>query len=102
MALLDSKDLLRSVYDALFERDGNCTTDIEHVIDWLKLCESEYAVDAAPVVRCKDCVYGYVTQAMSGRDRIDCMNGKSASGTVKWLLPLDWYCPDGEMNDDND
>lgn len=94
MALLDSK-LLISNLDSLKSQAGNYATDIEHVIDWLKVCEYEYAVDAMPVVRCKDCVYGHVTQAMSGRDRIDCTNGKSASGTVKWLLPFDWYCPDG-------
>lgn len=55
--------------------------------------------DYVLVVRCRDCVYGRVTQAMSGRDMIDCCNGESVSCTTGWLLPLDWYCPDGVRRD---
>ena len=58
------------------------------------------AVNAAPVVRCRDCKHGEPTHNARGEAVIKCEE-------ICWLCRLprlmepDWFCADGERRDDD-
>ena len=58
------------------------------------------AVDAVPVVRCKDCKFGKLCFDADGHRLIQCTNTKYPTANVEtWPLELDWYCAGGERRD---
>ena len=58
------------------------------------------AVDAAPVVRCRDCKYGKLCFDADGHGLIQCTNTNYPAANVEtWPLELDWYCAGGERRD---
>jgi hypothetical protein len=60
------------------------------------------AVDAVPVVRCRDCKYGKLCLDADGHRLIQCTNTKYPTANVEtWPLELDWYCAGGERRDDD-
>lgn len=59
--------------------------------EWMKMLAEE-AVDAVPVVRCKDCEYGY--EDLSG---LCCSHGPCVDCNV----PEDYFCAYGERRENN-
>ena len=58
------------------------------------------AVDAVPVVRCKDCKYGKLCFDADGHRLIQCTNTNYPAANVEtWPLELDWYCAGGERRE---
>lgn len=58
------------------------------------------AVDAVPVVRCKDCKFGKLCIDADGHSLIQCNNPNYPTANVEtWPLELDWYCAGGERRD---
>ena len=53
-------------------------------------------IDAVPVVRCRDCVYGTLCENMAGADYVDCGMDDQAT-----RLPHD-FCSYGERRDTDD
>ena len=53
------------------------------------------AVDAVPVVRCKDCKWGEKIRNVVGTVYISCEKPKRND----WLREPDWYCADGERGE---
>lgn len=59
-------------------------------------------VDAAPVVRCRDCKYGKLCFDADGQGLIQCTNPYyQTSFAETWPFDLDWYCAGGERRDDD-
>lgn len=56
------------------------------------------AVDAAPVVRCKDCQHGELTTNARGEVVIRCYRICDLC-TLPRLMDPDWFCADGERAD---
>ena len=65
-----------------------------------KIMEEAPAVDAVPVVRCKDCKYGEPETNGFGEDMVMCQNKQNPIGYEDWLMPPEFYCADGERRDD--
>ena len=69
-------------------------------LDALERLEKIPAVDAAPVIRCRDCKYGELTKNARGEAVIKCEE-------ICWLCRLprlmepDWYCADAERKEEN-
>lgn len=63
-------------------------------IDWMP------TIDAVPVVRCRDCVYGCLSQNVCGEDRVFCEN-PDFEGMDYLVNEPDWFCADGERRNDN-
>ena len=69
-------------------------------LDALERFERLPAVDAVPVVRCRDCKYGEPTKNARGEAVIKCEE-------ICWLCRLprlmepDWFCADGERRDND-
>jgi hypothetical protein len=59
------------------------------------------AVDAAPVVRCRDCKYGEPDTNGLGEDMVMCQNKLNPIGDGDWLMPPEFFCADGERRDDD-
>ena len=58
------------------------------------------AVDAVPVVRCRDCKYGKLCFDADGHRLIQCTNTNYPAANVEtWPLELDWYCAGGERRE---
>ena len=68
-------------------------------LDALERFEKIPAVDAVPVVRCKDCKYSVEAKNAKGEYRALCGNGQSICCSSHWTLPEDWFCADGERRD---
>lgn len=56
----------------------------------------EAAVDAVPVIRCRDCKYGEPETNGFGEDMVMCQNKQNPIGYEDWLMPPEFYCADGE------
>ena len=58
------------------------------------------AVDAVPVVRCRDCKYAHMTYGGEVKycDIISMPDGKGDYGYALYL-PGDWFCADGERRE---
>lgn len=56
------------------------------------------AVDAVPVVRCKDCKHGEPTKNGLGQAVIKCWQICELCGIPK-LMEYDWFCADGERRE---
>ena len=56
------------------------------------------AVDAVPVVRCRDCVYGCLSKNARGEGRVFCEN-PDIEGMDYLVNEPDWYCADGERRE---
>ena len=54
------------------------------------------AVDAVPVVRCRDCKYGEPDTNGLGDDMVMCQNKQNPIGFGDWLMPPEFFCADGE------
>ena len=58
------------------------------------------AVDAVPVIRCRDCKYGKLCFDANGQGLIQCTNPYyPASFAETWPFDLGWYCAGGERRD---
>ena len=57
------------------------------------------AVDAAPVVRCRDCKYGEPETNGRGEDMVMCQNKLNPIGYEDWLMPPEFFCADGERRE---
>ena len=67
-----------------------------------KIMEEAPAVDAVPVIRCRDCKYGKLCFDANGQGLIQCTNPYyPASFAETWPFDLDWYCAGGERRDGN-
>lgn len=60
------------------------------------------AVDAVPVVRCKDCRWGEWSKNCRGEDMVICNNTESPVSETYRLVEPDWYCADGERREADD
>lgn len=57
------------------------------------------AVDAVPVVRCRDCKYGESETNGRGEDMVMCQNKLNPIGYEDWLMPPEFFCADGERRE---
>ena len=58
------------------------------------------AVDAVPVIRCRDCCFGVLTKNSNDEDIVICENPDSPAVEQISIMP-DWFCADGERRDDD-
>lgn len=74
---------------------GNGEEWVDGVYDAINAVEDVNAVDAAPVIRCRDCKY-----YMEHNDRQDgnC-NHLDYDGEYEFSVDGDWFCADGERRD---
>jgi len=74
--------------------------EANRIMDCIKAVKDLPAVDAAPVVRCKDCKFGKLCIDADGHSLIQCNNPNYPTANVEtWPLELDWYCAGGERRD---
>jgi hypothetical protein len=57
------------------------------------------AVDAVPVVRCRDCKFGEQDTTAAGIDIVMCQNKHNPIGFEYWLMSPEFFCADGERRD---
>ena len=90
--------------DALGECPYNWCDEIEEiqaVADWrehIDAIKRVPAVDAEPIVRCRDCIFGVPTINALGEDIVICENPDRAWLDQIAIMP-DWYCADGERRE---
>ena len=53
--------------------------------------------DQYHVILCKDCKFGESETNAVGQDGVLCSNKHNPIGNECWIMPLDWFCADGEM-----
>lgn len=73
--------------------------DVIHWTGIKAMLEVQPAVDAAPVVRCKDCKFGEPETNAAGENAIMCQNKQNPLGFEEWIMPENWYCADGERRE---
>jgi len=94
----------KAAIEALGERPYNWTdseAEIAEVCAWeshKSAIENINAVDAAPVVRCRDCVYGCLSKNARDEDKVFCENPDFERMDYLVNEP-DWYCADGERRE---
>ena len=54
------------------------------------------AVNAVPVILCRNCKYGEPETNGFGEDMVMCQNKQNPIGYEDWLMPPEFYCADGE------
>ena len=80
MKVISTDLLIRTATEASFEKDT--TTDIEHVLDFLKLMNDNYGFE---LVQCKDCKYfSWHTDSCERRDG---------------MVSEKFFCAEGEKKD---
>jgi hypothetical protein len=91
----------RAVFRSSIQTVLNDTTCPIHIAAEIEqYLELEPAVDAVPVIRCRDCKHGEPTKNARDEAVIKCKE-------ICWLCRLprlmepDWYCADGERRDNN-
>lgn len=62
-----------------------------------KIIETAPAIDAEPLVRCKDCRFAKIENNY-GFDEVTCFNEPFVP---RCPVPLDWFCADGESKKQN-
>ena len=84
----------------LCQNPANSEDWLGGVCDAINAVEDVNAVDAAPVVRCRDCKYGKLCFDADGHGLIQCTNTNYPAANVEtWPLELDWYCAGGERRE---
>ena len=87
MRLIDADTLIGAIrHDAFQTSDSHWGYGLNHAV---AIVRSQPAVDAVPVVRCKDCKWWHESETHKGYG--DC--GQANGITLK---SSDWFCADGE------
>lgn len=100
MADLISMETVKQAF-IQYKNDAKVLTPFElnRFVDLFAIIMDLPTVDAVPVVRCKDCKYSVEAKNAKGEYRALCGNGQSICCSSHWTLPEDWYCADGERNE---
>ena len=84
--------------DIIADLHGLCRNDVLH--DTLAKIDSITAVDAVPVVRCRDCKWGIVTTDEDCEHIIAyCNNPDCPVWEADIAVPHDWYCANGKWRE---
>lgn len=91
--LIDRGDF-RQAFECVFrgKLDGMSAQDVTRRMR--KLLKELPGVDAAPVVRCRNCVHWWPDNAEEGDDKGRC--GNRFAPCENQQTGMDWFCADGE------